>query len=213
MSAASTSTPGLRARLVSQFRRPHGLAGRVAGFVLAHRKSNVDRNAWTVELLGIQPSDRVLELGFGPGVSIAAASELAHEGHVVGIDHSGTMVSMAGRRNAEALEAGRVQLFEASLDKLPAFEEPFDKVFAVNALQFADEPAAVLRALHERIRAGGLIAITQQSRKANATDADSIRAAEKTGALLEQCGFVRVRIETLPLEPVCAACVLARVEG
>lgn len=200
---------GLRDQLVSQFHRPHGLLGKLAGLVLANRKSNLERNAWTVELLAIQPTDRVLELGFGPGVSIAAASRLAHEGLVVGVDHSETMLRMASRRNAAAIRAGRVQLIEASLEQLPSFEEPFDKVFGVNALQFADEPVAVLNALRDRMCAGGLIAITQQSRKANATDEDSIRAAERTGERLEQSGFAAVRIETLPLEPACAACALA----
>jgi len=57
--------------------------------------------------------------------------------------------------------------------------------------------------------AGGLIAITQQSRKANATDEDSIRAAERTREMLEQSGFAAARIETLPLEPACAVCALA----
>jgi SAM-dependent methyltransferase len=203
---------GLRGMLVGQFHRPHGLLGRLAGLILAKRKSNLERNAWTVQLLDIQPEDRVLELGFGPGVSIAEASRLAHRGLVVGVDHSETMLRMATQRNVAALEAGRVQLMEAPIDRLPDFEGRFDKVFAVNALQFVDDPVAALRAVHSRMNPGGLIAVTQQSRKANATDQDSIRAAESTGAQLEQAGFGSVRIETLPLEPVCAACVLARSE-
>lgn len=200
----------LRGKLVHQFRQPHGVLGVLAGFVLAHRRSNVERNAWTVELLAIEPTDRVLELGFGPGISIAAASRLAPEGLIVGVDHSDAMLRMASRRNAAAIDAGRVRLIEAPLDRLPAFDVPFDKVFGVNALQFADEPAAVVRALRECMVEGGLIAITQQSRKAGATDRDSIRAAELTGELLERAGFAGMRIETLALEPVCAACVLAR---
>lgn len=56
----------LRRRIVSQFHRPHGLVGRLAGFVMAHRPSNRQRNLWTVGLLEIAPSHRVLELGSGP---------------------------------------------------------------------------------------------------------------------------------------------------
>jgi ubiquinone/menaquinone biosynthesis C-methylase UbiE len=210
MTAASSSpAESLRKKLLSQFHRPHGALGHLAGFILANRGSNRKRNAWTVELLDIQPTDRVLELGFGPGVSIGTASRLATEGYVVGVDHSETMLRMASRRNAKAIREGRVSLFESTLDRLPDFELPFDKVFGVNALQFAAEPLDVLRAIRERMRAGGLIAITQQSRKKNATNEDSIRAAEKVGELLEEAGFGDVRVETLPLEPVCAACVLA----
>lgn len=119
------------------------------------------------------------------------------------------MLRMASRRNAKAIREGRVSLFESTLDRLPEFELPFDKVFGVNALQFAAEPLDVLRAIRERMRAGGVIAITQQSRRKNATNEDSIRAAKQVGELLEAAGFGDVRVETLPLEPVCASCVLA----
>lgn len=199
-------------KLLSQFHRPHGILGQLAGFILATRGSNRERNAWTVKLLEIQPHERVLELGFGPGVSIATASRLAHEGLVVGVDHSETMLRMASRRNAEAIRAGRVQLLEASLERLPDFAEPFDAVFGVNALQFADDTLHALREIRSRMRPGGRIAITQQSRKPKATDRDSIDAAERIGELLREAGFDSVRVETLRLEPVCAACVLARAQ-
>ena len=55
------------------------------------------------------------------------------------------------------------------------------------------------------MKPGGRIAITQQPRKPDATDRDAARAAERVRALLEEAGFDSVRIETLPLEPVCAA--------
>jgi ubiquinone/menaquinone biosynthesis C-methylase UbiE len=203
------SKGSIRRRLISQFSRPEGWLGHLAGFILANRKSNRERNRWTVDLLDIQPGDRVLELGFGPGVSIATASALASKGLVVGIDHSETMLLVASRRNSNGIREGRVLLLEAPLESLPDFKESFDKVFAVNAVQFAADPLAVLRSVHQRLRRGGLIAITQQSRKPNATDRDSIQAAERTACLLEQAGFVSTRIETLPLEPACAACVLA----
>jgi SAM-dependent methyltransferase len=199
----------LRRNLVSQFHRPAGILGQLVGLVLANRKSNVVRSSWTLELLDIQPDDRVLELGFGPGVAIAAASSLAPSGLVVGIDHSETMLRMASRRNAGAIRAGRVQLLEASLEQLPSFEDPFDKVFAVNALQFASDPLHTLRAVRGGMRRGGMIAIAQQSRAPSATDADSIRSAEQVGELLGKVGFGLTRIETLSLRPVCAACVLA----
>jgi ubiquinone/menaquinone biosynthesis C-methylase UbiE len=203
------SKDGIRGRLLKQFSRPEGWLGHLAGFILANRKSNRERNRWTVDLLDIQPDDRVLELGFGPGVSIATASALATKGVVVGIDHSETMLRVASRRNSNGIREGRVLLFEAPLERLPDFRESFDKVFAVNAVQFAEDPLAVLRSVHERMRRGGLIAITQQSRKPDATDRDSIQAADRTVHLLEEAGFDSTRIETLPLKPACAACVLA----
>src|SRR5947209_8447596 len=53
-----------------QFLRPHGFRGRAAGWVMATRGSNRERNIWAVGLLDVQPDDRVLEIGFGPGIAI-----------------------------------------------------------------------------------------------------------------------------------------------
>src|ERR1700728_1568372 len=54
--------------VVGQGHHPRGAAGSVTGWVFAHRPSNRQRNAWAVSLLGVQPADRVLEIGFGPGL-------------------------------------------------------------------------------------------------------------------------------------------------
>jgi ubiquinone/menaquinone biosynthesis C-methylase UbiE len=56
--------------------------------MFAHRPSNRQRNVWAVSLLDVQPTDRVLEVGFGPGVAIAEFAARATRGHVFGIDHS-----------------------------------------------------------------------------------------------------------------------------
>ena len=53
--------------VVRQFGHPRGTAGAMAGWVMALRRSNRRRNAWVVSLLDVQPTDRVLEIGFGPG--------------------------------------------------------------------------------------------------------------------------------------------------
>jgi ubiquinone/menaquinone biosynthesis C-methylase UbiE len=78
--------------------QPHGAGDHIAGWVMAHRTSNVRRNRWVVSLLDVQPDDRVLELGFGPGVAIAETSRFAVRGAVFGVDHSSVMVRTAQRR-------------------------------------------------------------------------------------------------------------------
>jgi hypothetical protein len=51
------------AAIVGQFGHPRGMAGSVAGWVMARRPSNRQRNRWVVSLLDVQPTDRVLEIG------------------------------------------------------------------------------------------------------------------------------------------------------
>ncbi|HKF90817.1 MAG TPA: class I SAM-dependent methyltransferase, partial [Acidimicrobiia bacterium] len=150
--------------LVAQFHRPHGAGGRAAGWVMAHRGSNRKRNVWAAGLLDVQPADRVLEIGFGPGIAIAELARRATRGRVVGVDHSELMVRQASRRNAAAVRAARVELRLGTAEQLPVFDEPFDKILAVNSLMFWDDPVARLKELRGLLRAGGRIAIAFQPR-------------------------------------------------
>jgi hypothetical protein len=72
--------------VIGQGRHPRGAAGSVTGWVMAHRPSNRQRTRWVVWLLGVRPADRVLEIGFGPGLAIAELAR-AGAGHVYGVDH------------------------------------------------------------------------------------------------------------------------------
>jgi hypothetical protein len=74
--------------LVRQFGHPRGIAGRAAGWVMAHRGANRQRNRWAVALLDVRPTDRVLEIGFGPGLAIAEFAERATQGQVYGVGRS-----------------------------------------------------------------------------------------------------------------------------
>ena len=82
-----------------------GLIGKVMGRIMAWH--NQPDNEWTVSLLEIQPTDHVLEIGFGPGQAIRYASRRVPDGLVCGIDHSETMVQEASKYNAAAVAARR----------------------------------------------------------------------------------------------------------
>jgi ubiquinone/menaquinone biosynthesis C-methylase UbiE len=162
-----------------------------------------------VSLLGVQPADQVLELGFGPGVAIAELAR-AGAGHVYGVDHSGVMLRQASKRNAAAIRAGRVTLIRASADQLPPdLDGPFDAILAVNSLGFWPAPGQRLAELRRRLAPGGRIAIASQPRCPGATADTSRRAAREIEALLTDAGFTETSTHTLPLNPP-AACVLAR---
>ena len=92
-------------RIISQFMDRRGLPGRRAGWEMALRPSNRKRNVWAVSLMDVQPSDRVLEIGFGPGIAIRELARRATRGQVVGIDRSEVMRAQAARRNAAEIRA------------------------------------------------------------------------------------------------------------
>jgi ubiquinone/menaquinone biosynthesis C-methylase UbiE len=200
----------LRQAIVRQFGQPTGLVGRLVGLVMARRPSNRERNRRTIELLDIQPDDRVLEIGYGPGLAIEWAAERAVRGKVVGVDHSDLMHRQAARHNARAIEAGLVELHIASVDALPAFDSSFDKVFAVNVHLFWPDPERVLAGLATVMKPGGTIALTFQPRSRGATNDDTRLGAERIAESLQAAGFGGVRAEILPMKPVDAVCVLGK---
>src|SRR5262249_49445237 len=168
---------GFMQRFRAQFGKPTGFGGKVAGWIMANRPSNRVHNAWAVSLLNIQPSDRVLlEVGFEPGLAIKLMSKLATDGQVVGIDHSKVMLQQARKRNAAAIKVGKVTLQAGSVSNLPAFPDPFDKILAVNAIQFLENPVALLRELRQLLRPRGEIAFVLQPRWEGATNEDAHKA-------------------------------------
>jgi SAM-dependent methyltransferase len=183
----------MKKKLFRQFGNPEGFLGRVAGWIMAHRASNVRRSRWAVELLDLQPTDRFLEVGCGPGIALAAAR--TRTPHVIGADRSALMARAARRRSGATV-------LTTPVESLPRFDEPFDKALAVNTVGHWPDPVAGLRAVHDALRDGGTIAVVSQPRGGAFADNDEVRRQ------LGEAGFTVQRTETLAIEPP-AVCVLA----
>src|SRR4029450_1989293 len=110
---------------VAQFHHPTGAVGHLAGWIMGRRSSNLARHRWAVQLLEAQPTDRVIELGCGPGVAIAALASRALRGLVVGVGHSQVMIGQARRRNRAAIQAGGGRLSPTPVERLSSSDGPF----------------------------------------------------------------------------------------
>jgi SAM-dependent methyltransferase len=198
----------LAIQIQRQFGRPHGLIGRVAGAVMATRPSNQTRNRWAVDLLNVQPLDRVLEIGFGPGLALAALAARVGQGRVVGLDHSPLMVSRAAQLNRMPLTEGRMQLFAGGLELLPSIPGPFDKALSVNVVQFWPDRIEALAAIRDILAPCGLVATAYMPRHSGATAADASRMAADLESKLASLGFASIRTKVLYLRPVPVVCVL-----
>jgi SAM-dependent methyltransferase len=191
-----------------QAQNPGGLAGHVVGWILGRRPSNVRRNRWAVELLEVQATDRVIELGCGPGVAVAALANRATNGLVVGVDQSEVMIAQARRRNGKAIRQGRARLIHSPVEHLQLSDGSFDAALAVNTVGMWPEPTARLREIGRALRPGGRIALVSQPRCPGATAATSAAATDRLAAQLSDAGFILDRVETVRLDPP-AVCVLA----
>jgi ubiquinone/menaquinone biosynthesis C-methylase UbiE len=196
---------GLRDEVVKQFVRPSGVLGRVTGSWMACK--NAERNRWAVAQLGLRPTDTVLEIGFGPGVAIEALARAVPNGHVYGIDYSSVMVRAATARNAETVRSGRVTLALGAVDDLPAYDEPFHAILAINnAWMWPDLPTRV-KELRGLLRNGGRLALVTQPRNKGANAHTSRAVARENEQLLDGAGYSEIRTETLALDPP-VVCVL-----
>ncbi len=201
---------GLRQRLMHQFGNPRGALGRAAGFIMSHRTSNLEHNAWAVSLLNVRPADCVLEIGYGPGVAIHMLGQLAADGLVYGIDRSPLMFEQASRRNSQLIRTGRVKLMVASVSNLPPLERKVDKVLDINTYQFWEDRAATLVKVRELLRPGGIIAIAHQPRNQGATEADAVNAGQRISARLRASDYQEVRVKLKRMKSAPVVCVIGK---
>ena len=105
-------------RFFRQFGKPEGLLGGLVGHLMAIK--NGARSRWGLGLLEARAGERVVEVGFGPGVDLRRmAQAIGGEGSLAGVDLSPVMVRQAIRRNRAALAAGRARMVEGSAVDLP----------------------------------------------------------------------------------------------
>ena len=74
---------------------------------------------WALEHWKIRENDRILDIGCGGGATLKRMSEEVRDGHLIGVDYSATSLELSGKTNAEALQQGKMDLVEASVEKLP----------------------------------------------------------------------------------------------
>ena len=176
------------------FGRPERLPGRLGELILA--RSNRRFAEEIVAFLDIEPADKVLEVGFGPGVAIGLLATAATG--VAGIDISKEMVEQATARNAAAIRAGAVELRHGTVARMPFEDDVFDLGLAINPMQVWPDVEAGLREIRRVLRAGGRVALAFKPR--------SGQARAGVTETLQAAGFQEARLAELP----GGFCALAR---
>lgn len=135
--------------------KPQGLMGQMVGEYLA--KENYELNMWAVHTLQIQGGEKILEIGFGPGISIEEIARTTPAEFIAGIDYSELMVTKAKKRNARAVEQGKVDLRHGNVTDLPDFGTTFDKIIVINNIMYWPETIESLRKVRGLLNPNGLI--------------------------------------------------------
>ena len=97
-----------------------------------------------MELLGVRPGERILDLGCGDG--FLTAKLVAAGASVVGVDASPSMVEASRRRGVDARVVSAYEL---------AFDHEFDAVFSNAALHWMRDADAVIARVAQALKPGG----------------------------------------------------------
>ncbi|WP_320671946.1 class I SAM-dependent methyltransferase [Patulibacter defluvii] len=185
----------VRAAVSRQLAHPAGPAGRIVAALM--NRGNRGLNQRAIERLELAADSRVLDLGFGGGVTLPTL--LARAAHVVAIDRAPEMVAAARRRHPDAVAGGRLDLRTGQVDPLPLADGAVDRILTVNTVYFWPDLPAALAELRRVLAPGGRLVIgirdgpvMDQVDRALFT----VRPPAELAAALREAGFARVAVDS-----------------
>ena len=182
--------------IARQLSRPTGFFGRIMGRLMNWH--NAKLNSYAVRQLELAPSDRVLEVGFGGGVTLPTL--IGGAAFVGGVDRSSDMVRRAKAIFSEAVSAGRTDFREGTVEEIPFEASSFEKVCTVNTIYFWSSLDAGFAEIRRVLLPGGRVVIgfvpkERMDRMGMPADIFTSRAPNDVVAALRKAGFSDVRIE------------------
>jgi SAM-dependent methyltransferase len=135
-----------------------------------------------LDRVGIQPGERVLELGPGPGTfTVEAAKRTEPDGTLVAVDIQPNMIAAVERKVQEA-DLTNVETHVASAYELPLDDGSIDRAFLVTVLPEIPDRQRALVELRRVLKPGGVLSITEEFLDSDYPLARAtIRWAEKAG--------------------------------
>jgi len=194
-------------------RKPHGDAGAEMLEGMNQRRYAV--TGWALDYFNFDSNDTVLDIGCGGGETIRRIADHISGGKVWGVDYSPLSVELSLKRNMENVKSGKVNVVEASVEKLPFDSDTFDKIITVESFYFWPAPQENLKEVYRVLREGGkflIVADINGDADLDENDLEGIRkydlfnpTLEQFRELLENAGFKNVSVHTKEGEKwVCA---------
>lgn len=159
-----------------------------------------------LEELALGPDDYLLEVACGGGALLEEA--LRSGCRAAAIDHSPDMVEVAREVNRGAITEGRLDVLEASAERLPFPDGVFTCAAMTGVLGFLTDPVSVLAEIRRVLRSGGRIVVAGSDPELRGTPGAPEPMASRLrfydddalAALGHQAGFATVRVVRRNLE-------------
>lgn len=144
--------------LASQLANPQGAEGVKTGERMSHGNGQMIHS--TIDALGINANNVVLEIGPGKGAHVAFLIELAENVKYQGIDISKTMVQESCEVNENLIAGGIVSFSLTDGNKIEFPGNTFDKIFTVNTVYFWQNPVEYASEIFRVLKPGGIFALS-----------------------------------------------------
>jgi ubiquinone/menaquinone biosynthesis C-methylase UbiE len=159
---------------------------------------NAGMNAFAVQQLDLNPSDRVLEIGFGGGVTLPSLVQWAS--FVGGVDRSEYAVDRASKLFAEAISNNRADFRQGTVESIPFESCFFNKACTVNTVYFWKSLEAGFREIHRVLHPGGRLVVgflpkEHMDRMNMPSDIFTMRTPQEVVDAMTRAGFTGIRIE------------------
>jgi arsenite methyltransferase len=144
--------------LLKQLRRPSGkLAGLTA---LLLNTINAPTILAGVSALELRPGQRVVEIGFGGGLSLPfLLRAIGERGQVFATETSKEMLGRARRRFIVQRLQGRLRVEQAVIEALPLGDGAYDAALSLNTIPFWTDLDVAMRELARIVAAGGRLVL------------------------------------------------------
>jgi SAM-dependent methyltransferase len=154
--------------VLKQVRKPDRIAGRF--FVWLMNKSHSRLTDWGMQHVRVEKDFTILDVGCGGGRTIQKLAALATYGRVFGVDYASGSIAASRATNAELIQAGRVQIKQASVSHLPFEQDAFDLVTAIETQYYWPNLVEDMREIFRILKPGGTLAIIAETYRKGARD-------------------------------------------
>lgn len=140
-----------------QFKKPGGIPGMIISELMIFGNRSAYENL--LRDLVIQTNDKILEIGYGPGVGIGLVSTRTKSDEIYGIDYSELMYRRASKRNIRSIKNNRVHLMFGGFVETELNTTGFDKIFCVNVVYFWDDLQKPFKKVNSLLKDDGTFCI------------------------------------------------------
>ena len=160
---------------------------------------------------------RILDVGCGGGELLRRMAKRAPDATLAGVDVSPASVEALRRRNRRAIEAGRMEVKEGSVEALPWPDESFDLVTACETIYFWGHLAQAFREVARVLKPAGTFAVFIEAADpegariwTDVVPGMRVRTVEELSELLVAAGFARPSVYRKSASANAWTCLVAQ---